>query len=856
MANLDDVRVRIADSIISQNFSDTAKTTPNNLVGRLDIANTNYNLVGSGSTILDLSGGSSQLNFTNLNYTSLALNDSPLLGPLVYNGGPTPTHALLPSSPAGPGSPAINAGDPLIMPSMTEFDQRGAPWNRVAGLHIDIGAVEWQANPLRGDYNFDGTVNAADFTVWRNTLHSTTDLRADGDGNGKIEENDYRDWKMYFGAVMGDASGNGAVDFADYIIWESTYGSTTDLRADCNEDGIVDDADFDIWFDTFGSTMEIAAFGMLSSFFDPDAPPAVVGVALGLPGVQALGFAGKVGSGEQIRSVPLIAANTLNITFNRDVNVSYSDLQLVNLDGSSPTIFDFSYDSLAQTATWTFTTSLANGRYLIRLSDSIESLDGKALDGEFFNPISLSDAGSATFPSGDGDAGGEFRFRFTVLSGDTDHDNVDGATNYTNWQSTEPGMIIVSTTADDWDANLAFGDVSLREAVNYANTAGTPTSIQLPAGRYTLSRTGSESTATVALNDLDILGDVTILGAGPGLSIIDNSGLVSAPANHAHAFALDGAARRLRLSGMTVANGASTQSGQVAVAANGATFEILDSAIVNHTAYASGSAILISSAHLVVSRSVFTNNDNTSILGGTAIWLTGTTAAPASVEVGESIFALNAQPTYNGGTTHYAIRLSGTVTKINHGKNLYDYAGGGFFDTTPGVDDYLGTPNYVVTSAADTFNHADDLEALSLREAIDLANNATAPAEVWLPAWRFTLTLDRGANASDTDVAFGDLDVKNSVTIRGVQGRTSVAWMAGVVDKVFDLLGDYNNDGEADYGSVSAADYTIWQNQNGSSGGLEQFSADGDDDGDVDAADYDIWHDNYGHALDLVDVGV
>ncbi len=70
------------------------------------------------------------------------------------------------------------------------------------------------------------------------------------------------------------------------------------------------------------------------------------------------------------------------------------------------------------------------------------------------------------------------------------------------------------------------------------------------------------------------------------------------------------------------------------------------------------------------------------------------------------------------------------------------------------------------------------------------------------------------------------------------------------------MLGDYNNDGEADYGSVSAADYTIWQNQNGSSGGLEQFSADGDDDGDVDAADYDVWHDNYGHTLELLDVGV
>jgi hypothetical protein len=515
-------------------------------------------------------------------------------------------------------------------------------------------------------------------------------------------------------------------------------------------------------------------------------------------------------------------------------------------------LFAFSYDSLAQTATWTFTTSLADGRYLVRLSDAVESLDGKALDGEFFNPISVSDTGSATFPSGDGDAGGEFRFRFTVLAGDSDHDNVDGATDYSNWQSTEPGMIIVSTTADEYDGDLSFGDVSLREAVNYANSAGSAMAIQLPAGRYTLSHTGTESTASVALNDLDITGDVTILGAGPGLSIIDNSGLVSAPSTHARTFALDGAASRLRLSRLTVANGPSSQSGQVAVASNGATIEINDSAIVNHTAYAGAAALQITSANAIVSRSVFTNNDNTSIYGGTAILIAGT----SSIEVGKSIFALNTQPLYGGGTAHRAIWITGTATKTNHGRNLYDYAGGGFFDTTPGEGDYLGTPDYVVTSVADTFSHADDLEALSLREAVDLANNASGPAEVWLPAWRFTLTLDRGSNATDTDVAYGDLDVKNSVTIRGVQGRTSVAWMAGIADKVFDLLGDYNNDGEADYGGVSAADYTIWQNQNGASGGLEQFSADGDDDGDVDADDYDVWAANYGHALDLVDLSL
>jgi hypothetical protein len=162
----------------------------------------------------------------------------------------------------------------------------------------------------------------------------------------------------------------------------------------------------------------------------------------------------------------------------------------------------------------------------------------------------------------------------------------------------------------------------------------------------------------------------------------------------------------------------------------------------------------------------------------------------------------------------------------------------------------------VVTSVADTFDHTNDVQSLSLREAVDLANQSAGTQEIWLPAWRFTLSLDRGANATDTSVAYGDLDVTDSTVVRGVAGRTRIDWKAGIVDKVFELAGDANSPGEADYGSVSAADYTVWQNQNGSVGGWELFSADFDDDGDVDTDDYDVWTANYGHTLDLLDVSV
>jgi hypothetical protein len=61
----------------------------------------------------------------------------PLLGPLANNGGPTPTRALL------PGSPAFNAGDNSVQ-SVGLFDQRGQGFMRGANGSIDIGAFEVQ----------------------------------------------------------------------------------------------------------------------------------------------------------------------------------------------------------------------------------------------------------------------------------------------------------------------------------------------------------------------------------------------------------------------------------------------------------------------------------------------------------------------------------------------------------------------------------------------------------------------------------------------------------------------------------------------------------------------------------------
>jgi hypothetical protein len=61
------------------------------------------------------------------------------------------------------------------------------------------------AGPIAGDYNDNGTVDAADYVVWRATLGSTTNLQANGDDSG---------------ASMG------VIDAADYAVWRTNFGST------------------------------------------------------------------------------------------------------------------------------------------------------------------------------------------------------------------------------------------------------------------------------------------------------------------------------------------------------------------------------------------------------------------------------------------------------------------------------------------------------------------------------------------------------------------------------------------------------------------------------------------------------
>jgi type 1 glutamine amidotransferase len=69
------------------------------------------------------------------------------------------------------------------------------------------GGILWAATDV-GDFNHNGVVDAADYTLWRNTLGETGfGLAADADFDEQIGRSDYELWRNHFGEVVGTAAG-------------------------------------------------------------------------------------------------------------------------------------------------------------------------------------------------------------------------------------------------------------------------------------------------------------------------------------------------------------------------------------------------------------------------------------------------------------------------------------------------------------------------------------------------------------------------------------------------------------------------------------------------------------------------
>ena len=67
------------------------------------------------------------------------------------------------------------------------------------------------AADLVGDFNGDLTVNAADYSVWRDSLGQMVEAGtgADASGDGEINQADYQLWRDNFGAIGASAASSG-----------------------------------------------------------------------------------------------------------------------------------------------------------------------------------------------------------------------------------------------------------------------------------------------------------------------------------------------------------------------------------------------------------------------------------------------------------------------------------------------------------------------------------------------------------------------------------------------------------------------------------------------------------------------
>ncbi|MEM9186065.1 MAG: hypothetical protein AAGB00_06155 [Planctomycetota bacterium] len=101
-------------------------------------------------------------------------------------GAANPTVGFTQTLVAAPSLPG--AFDEVIVPPVA-----GVSWaTSVANGSFTIAAIE----ALPGDYNSDARVDAADYTVWRDSLDSSTSLLADGDGSGRVDAADYLIWRQ------------------------------------------------------------------------------------------------------------------------------------------------------------------------------------------------------------------------------------------------------------------------------------------------------------------------------------------------------------------------------------------------------------------------------------------------------------------------------------------------------------------------------------------------------------------------------------------------------------------------------------------------------------------------------------
>jgi hypothetical protein len=445
------------------------------------------------------------------------------------------------------------------------------------------------------------------------------------------------------------------------------------------------------------------------------------------------------------------------------------------------------------------------------------------------------------FENGDALPRPGFEFNFIGGAGEDNVSVIDSEGTHTGY--------FVNTPSDAVDNNLSDGradssgaaddQTTLRAAIQEANQAATKTYVFLPTGLQFLMLGGSGGDDQ---GDLDITGDVTVVGSGAGASYIYAASL----ATDDRIFDVTG---KLEVSRLTLTlgdtqNGNNAHGGAIRVQ-NGGHLELEYSAIVDNETGSSnlgGGIYFASGSTGAIEASVITMNTGDEQTGG--IYLadgTGTVTLKSTIVANNNL----------GESTNPDIHIGSGRTLQSLGDNRLTSGHDGHF--TRLASDYIlqegETVHYVVTSVVDAYDGSDHPISMTLRDAIHQANITAGVQEIWLPAWNFILTSERivGPLEEELLVSQGDLEITESLLIR-VTEATKVAWRSGAArDKVFELIGDFDGDYDVDN-----ADNVVWDKFQGQQ--APNLPADADDDGDVDEDDETLREVHYGEQLELLDV--
>lgn len=100
-----------------------------------------------------------------------------------------------------------------------------------------------------GDLNVDTVIDDQDRRFWSDSYGAQTDLTADPNGDGVVDQLDGDLWQQAYDLGPEDIDGSGAVGQPDLWRWQADYGDGLGSPADINADGAVDAADYTLWRD-------------------------------------------------------------------------------------------------------------------------------------------------------------------------------------------------------------------------------------------------------------------------------------------------------------------------------------------------------------------------------------------------------------------------------------------------------------------------------------------------------------------------------------------------------------------------------------------------------------------------------